>query len=49
MDHGPRFRRLYQRILEDARECGYYRPGPRGSGRPRQGLLFDPGDCGTPG
>jgi hypothetical protein len=49
MNHGPRFRSLHRRILEAARERGYYRPGPPGPGRPRQGLLFDPGDCGTRG
>lgn len=46
MNHGPRFRRLYQRILAHARQLGYYRPGPQGE-RPRQISLFDDGLCGT--
>jgi predicted metal-dependent hydrolase len=49
MNHGLGFRRLHRRILDAARSRGYYRPGPGASGRPRQGLLFDSGDCGTPG
>jgi hypothetical protein len=40
MDHGPRFRRLYQRILDRARLLGFYRPGPGGPPAPRQGELF---------
>jgi predicted metal-dependent hydrolase len=47
LDHGLRFRRLYQRILDRARELGIYRPGPTDRARPRQGLLFDEGGCGT--
>jgi hypothetical protein len=47
LDHGLRFRRLYQQILNKARELEIYRPGPAGDGRPRQGLLFDGGGCGT--
>jgi predicted metal-dependent hydrolase len=47
LDHGLRFRRLYQRILDRARELGIYRPGPTHDGRPRQGRLFDTGGCGT--
>jgi hypothetical protein len=47
MDHSPRFRRLYLRILDTARELGYYRPGPRESTGPRQLSLFEGGACGT--
>jgi hypothetical protein len=47
MDHGLRFRRLYARILDDARLLGIYRPGPDRDERPRQGSLFDEGACGT--
>jgi len=47
MNHGLRFRRLYERILRRARKSGYYRPGPQGNGRPRQTLLFDDDSCGT--
>lgn len=46
-DHSPRFRRLYERILDEARGRGYYRPGP--GERPlgvRQLMLF--GDWGCP-
>ncbi len=46
MDHSLRFRRLYQRILAQARRLGYYRPGPA-EDRPRQARLFDEGACGT--
>jgi hypothetical protein len=46
-DHSERFKRLYFRILDTARERGYYRPGPQVDGRPRQLSLFDPGACGT--
>jgi hypothetical protein len=45
LNHGPHFRRLYQRILDDARELGYYRPGPEARA-PRQAELFE-GRCGT--
>jgi len=47
LDHGLRFRNLYQRILGKARELGIYRPGPTGDDRPRQGRLFDVNVCGT--
>jgi len=48
LDHSPRFRRLYERILEAARESGYYRPGPAAlDERPRQLALFQDEDCGT--
>jgi predicted metal-dependent hydrolase len=47
MNHGARFRRLYARILEDARALGIYRPGPAEDGRPRQRSLFDLDTCGT--
>lgn len=39
-DHSIRFRRLYRRILQRARELGYYRPG-RAAARPVQRGLFD--------
>jgi hypothetical protein len=44
-NHGERFRRLYLRILSEARQLGYYRPGPV-ERRPRQGSLFDDARCG---
>jgi len=47
LDHSPRFRRLYLRILAKARELGYYRPGPQQRERPRQLSLFEDGACGT--
>lgn len=48
-DHSPRFRRFYRRILDMARELGYYRPGPatEAEERPRQARLFADGSCGT--
>ena len=45
-DHGKRFRRFYETILEEARERGIYRPGPLRM-RPLQGTLFDGVGCGT--
>jgi hypothetical protein len=47
LDHSPRFRRLYLSILETARELGYYRPGRREDGGPRQRSLFGDDACGT--
>jgi hypothetical protein len=47
MDHSIRFRRLYARILDKARQLGYYRPGPTEVRRPRQLALFEVGACGT--
>ena len=47
MDHSVRFRRLYARILEQARRLGYYRPGSAGDPKPRQLDLFEAGACGT--
>jgi len=47
MDHSIRFRRLYARILDKARQLGYYRPGPDDARKPRQLTLFDVGACGT--
>jgi len=47
LNHGAGFRRLYEKILAKARECGIYRPGPDGGQRPRQGLLFGADGCGT--
>ena len=40
LDQSIRFRRLYKRILDRARELGYYRPGPADKG-PVQLGLFD--------
>ena len=45
LDHSQRFRRLYARILGEARRAGYYRPGPEAI-RPRQLALFRLADCG---
>ena len=45
-DHSARFRRFYQRILDTARELGYYRPGPQERPGPVQLGLFGDG-CGT--
>jgi len=47
LDHSLRFRRLYGRILDEARRLGYYRPGPGDASRPRQLALFRDEDCGT--
>jgi hypothetical protein len=47
LNHGPRFRRLYRRILERARELGYYRPGIVPGERSRQVSLFDDESCGS--
>jgi hypothetical protein len=46
-DHSPRFRAFHQRILEEARRAGYYRPGSAREGRPVQGDLF--AGCGVGG
>lgn len=43
MDHSIRFRRLYRRILDRARQWGIYRPG-REANAPRQLALFE-GEC----
>jgi hypothetical protein len=48
LNHGPRFKRLYLRILARARELGYYRPGPV-LREQRQGSLFSQRLCGTIG
>ena len=40
LDHSPRFRRLYQRILDKARALGYYRPGQAESRVTCQTSLF---------
>jgi len=45
LNHGLRFRELYQQILARARRLGYYRPGPGETPRPRQGTLFDSRAC----
>ncbi|ANM29922.1 hypothetical protein ABI59_10555 [Acidobacteria bacterium Mor1] len=45
-NHGPGFRRLYGKILDEARRQGYYQPGPGDTG-PRQGSLFDGDGCGN--
>jgi len=47
MDHSIRFRRLYARILDKARQIGYYRPGHDDARKPRQLTLFEVGACGT--
>ncbi len=47
MNHGLRFRRLYQEILDQARRLGHYRPGPNDRPRPHQGTLFGSEACGT--
>jgi len=47
LDHSPRFKRLYLRILDVARGRGYYRPGPVAGERAEQLALFDDGLCGT--
>jgi len=44
LDHGSRWEKLYQRILERARVIGIYRPGPVAA-RPQQRALFN--DCGS--
>jgi len=45
LDHSERFKRLYWRILNEARDLGYYKPGPGGA--PAQQLdLFAAGACG---
>ena len=46
LDHSERFKRLYWKILDKARDLGYYKPGACGP-RPRQLDLFDAGGCGT--
>ena len=45
-DHSLRFRRFYEKILEEARTRGFYKPGPEQKG-PIQGSLFDGTGCGT--
>jgi len=47
MDHSIRFRRLYAKILDKAKQLGYYRPGPGEPSKPRQLTLFEVGACGT--
>ena len=47
LDHSIRFRRLYAKILDKARQLGYYRPGPNDARKPRQLALFEAGSCGT--
>jgi hypothetical protein len=47
LDHSPRFKRLYLRILDVARDRGYYRPGRVVGERTEQLSLFDDGLCGT--
>jgi hypothetical protein len=46
LDHSIRFRRLFQKILEDARELEIYQPGATTESRPTQLSLFR-GGCGT--
>ena len=45
LDHSIRFRRLFEKILDDARELGIYRPGQPADRRPTQLSLFA-GGCG---
>jgi hypothetical protein len=47
LNHSASFRRLYLRILDAARDLGYYRPGPIEARGPRQLSLFEDGVCGT--
>ena len=47
LDHSIRFRRLYAKILDKARQLGYYRPGLIDAGTPRQLTLFEVGTRGT--
>jgi hypothetical protein len=44
LDHSPRFKRLYLKILSAARDLGYYKPGP-GEARPQQLGLFEKGEA----
>jgi hypothetical protein len=46
-DHSLRFRRFYQKVLDEARERGWYKPGPEEKKGPIQGTLFDGVGCGT--
>jgi predicted metal-dependent hydrolase len=45
LDHSERFKRLYWKILNKARDLGYYKPGPSES-RPLQLDLFAAAECG---
>jgi hypothetical protein len=46
MNHGLRFRRLYERILATARDTGHYRPGPPAADLAVQRSLFaEHDDC----
>ena len=44
LNHGLRFRELYEKILDRARRLGHYRPGPVRR-RPQQGRLFGGVEC----
>jgi hypothetical protein len=46
LDHSVRFKRLYLKILDEARELGIYCPGANGHSSPIQLSLFGDG-CGT--
>ena len=46
-DHSIRFRRLHQRVLDEARRRGWYEPGPAPKPAPQRALL-DVGACGIP-
>ncbi len=46
LDHSDRFKRLYLRILNKARQLGYYKPGPSAL-RPQQIGLFQEGSWKT--
>ncbi len=45
-DHSKRFRRFYEKVLDEARRRGIYKPGPVDGG-PKQASLFADADCGT--
>ena len=40
-DHGSRFKGLYMKILDEARQLGYYRPGPISGSGPTQASLLE--------
>ncbi len=45
LDHSERFKRLYWKILDEARDLGYYKPGPGGTPAVQLDLFAD-GACG---
>ncbi len=46
-DHSKRFRRFYEKVLDEARRMGVYKPGPHVQDGPMQAALFADADCGT--